>query len=97
MRVATHYMKARYIFTRQHPTPRKIWCYFGVLLSSCMFCAKVLLSWQYAGSFFDSEFSHEVKLDGEFEISQTHVAKAVNEERHAPKVIAQREAELLFK
>ncbi len=33
---------------------------------------------------------------GETEIGQTHVVKAADETRHAPKVIAHREAELLF-
>eukprot|EP00804_Cyclotella_cryptica_P019707 CCRYP_016470-RA/>CCRYP_016470-RA protein AED:0.00 eAED:0.00 QI:898/1/1/1/0.66/0.57/7/803/2196 len=38
----------------------------------------------------------EVHWDGEFEIGQTHVVKAVGETRRAPRMIAHREAELLF-
>ena len=38
----------------------------------------------------------EIKWHGYTEIGQTHVVRAVGETRHAPKVIAEREAELLF-
>lgn len=47
-------------------------------------------------SFVDDSIRNEVHWTGETEIGQTHVVKAVDETRHAPKVIAQREAELLF-
>ena len=38
----------------------------------------------------------ETKWQGYTEIAQTHVVRAVGEARHAPKVVAEREAELLF-
>ena len=39
---------------------------------------------------------HIVDWSGGLEVGQTHVVKAVDETQHAPRVIAHREAELLF-
>ena len=62
-------------------------------------CCLPMCQWDFAigkCSFIDDKINHEVKWDGGFEVGQTHVVKAVGEERHAPKLIAHREAELLF-
>jgi len=62
-------------------------------------CCLPMCQWDFAigkCSFLDDKINHEVKWDGGFEVGQTHVVKAVDEERHAPKLIAHREAELLF-
>ncbi len=44
----------------------------------------------------NSKTNHEVEWMGELEVGQTHVVKAKGETRHAPRLIAHREAELLF-
>jgi hypothetical protein len=80
------------------------WCNYPVTDPLCSLlaedeCCQPMCQWDSAVgkcSFSDREISHEIEWNGGFEISQTHVVKAVNEERHAPKVIAHREAELLF-
>ncbi len=62
-------------------------------------CCPPMCQWDFAigkCTFIDDKIIHKVKWDGGFEVGQTHVVKAVNEERHAPKLIAHREAELLF-
>jgi hypothetical protein len=80
------------------------WCNYAVIDPLCSLlaedeCCQPMCQWDSVVGkccFSDGEISHEVEWEGGFEISQTHVVKAVNEERHAPKVIAHREAELLF-
>ena len=47
-------------------------------------------------SFLHGANNNEVEWLGEIEIGQTHVVKAENERRHAPRIVAHREAELLF-
>ena len=62
-------------------------------------CCQPMCTWDSAVgrcSFIDGNNNNEREWVGEFEVAQTHVVKAVNEKRHAPKVIAHREAELLF-
>lgn len=52
----------------------------------------------FAGSclFINESSDHEVEWMGELEVGQTHVVKAKGETRHAPRLIAHREAEFLF-
>jgi len=59
-----------------------------------------MCKWDYTigrCSFFNEDDGFdEVEWLGEFEVGQTHVVKATGETRHAPRIIAHREAELLF-
>lgn len=62
-------------------------------------CCQPMCAWDSSSvrcSFADDKSKNEVHWTGKTEIGQTHVVKAVDETRHAPKVIAHREAELLF-
>ena len=62
-------------------------------------CCQPTCTWDFSSircAFVDDRRKNEVHWMGETEIGQTHVVKAVDETRHAPKVIAHREAELLF-
>ncbi|KAL9187796.1 hypothetical protein ACHAXT_006174 [Thalassiosira profunda] len=62
-------------------------------------CCSPTCKWDSAAglcSFLDSAANREVEWLGEFEAAQTHVVKAQGETRHAPRIIADREVELLF-
>lgn len=62
-------------------------------------CCRPMCTWDTAAGrckFVDEDNDKGVEWLGEFEVGQTHVIKAVNEKRLAPKIIAHREAELLF-
>ncbi|KAL7553122.1 hypothetical protein ACHAWF_016377 [Thalassiosira exigua] len=62
-------------------------------------CCQPICRWDAAAGncgFVDNRSMAEVEWAGEFEVGQTHVVRAEGETRHAPRVIAGREAELLF-
>jgi len=62
-------------------------------------CCHPMCMWDFTTKsclFMNSKSDHEVEWIGEVEVGQTHVVKAKGETRHAPRLIAHREAELLF-
>lgn len=61
-------------------------------------CCDPMCTWADEGrcAFIGESSDHEVTWLGAAEIGQTHVVKATNERRLAPRVIAHREAEFLF-
>ena len=61
-------------------------------------CCDPMCTWTEEGrcTFIGESSDHEVTWLGAAEIGQTHVVKAEKERRHAPRVIAHREAEFLF-